>query len=72
MKRREGGEQLLFETEVGKHLENELIHFVDCLEHGRRPLTDGRRSLQSLRVIWKLYEAEAQGVVADLRAIDNG
>ena len=22
---------------------------------------DGRRSLQSLRVIWKLYEAEAQG-----------
>jgi predicted dehydrogenase len=67
-----GGEQLLFQTAVGKHLENELIHFVDCLEHGRRPLTDGRRSLQSLRVIWKLYEAEAQGVVADLRAIDNG
>ena len=37
----EGGEQLLFETAVGKHLENELIHFVDCLEHGGRPLTDG-------------------------------
>ena len=59
----------MFQTAVGKHLENELIHFVDCLEHSRRPLTDGRRSLQSLRVIWKLYEAEAQGVVADLRAI---
>ena len=57
-----GSEQLLFETAVGKHLENELIHFVDCLEHGRH-------SLQSLRVIWKLYEAEAQGVVADLRSI---
>ena len=68
----QGGEKLLLETAVGKHVENELLHFVDCLEHGRRPLTDGRRSLRSLRVIWKLYEAEAQGVVADLRAIGNG
>ena len=65
----QGSAQLLLETAVGKHLENELMHFVDCLERGRRPLTDGRRSLQSLRVIWKLYEAEPQGVVADLRAI---
>ncbi|MCY3902129.1 MAG: Gfo/Idh/MocA family oxidoreductase [Caldilineaceae bacterium] len=64
-----GGEKLLLETAVGKHVENELLHFVDCLERGRRPLTDGRRSLRSLRVIWKLYEAEAQGVVADLRSI---
>ena len=37
-----------------------------------RKMTVYLRSLQSLRVIWKLYEAEAQGVVADLRAIDNG
>ena len=64
-----GGEKLLLEAAVGKHVENELLHFVDCLERGRRPLTDGRRSLRSLRVIWKLYEAEARGVVADLRAI---
>ncbi len=66
-----GHERLLFETDLGKHVENELMHFVECLEHGRRPLTDGLRSLQSLRVIWKLYEAEAQGMVADLRAIGN-
>ena len=37
-----------------------------------RKMTVYLRSLQSLRVIWKFYEAEAQGVVADLRAIDNG
>ncbi len=64
-----GGETLLLETAVGKHVENELLHFVDCLERGHRPLTDGQRSLRSLRVIWKLYEAEARGVVADLRSI---
>ena len=67
-----GREMLLLETKVGKHIENELIHFVDCLAHRRRPLTDGRRSLQSLRVIWKLYEAEDKGVVADLSAVSIG
>ena len=69
LEKQQGGEKLLLEAAVGKHVENELLHFVDCLEHGRRPLTDGRRSLRSLRVIWKLYEAEARGVVADLRSI---
>ncbi|MDE0070639.1 MAG: Gfo/Idh/MocA family oxidoreductase [Caldilineaceae bacterium] len=69
LEKEQGGEKLLLEAAVGKHVENELLHFVDCLERGRRPLTDGRRSLRSLRVIWKLYEAEARGVVADLRSI---
>lgn len=64
-----GTETLLFTADPGKHVHNELIHFVDCLETGQRPLTDGVRSLQSLRVIWKLYEAEEQGVVADLRGL---
>lgn len=64
-----GREQLLFEAEPGKHVHNELTHFVDCIETGQRPVTDGPRSLQSLRVIWKLYEAEQNGVVADLRGL---
>ena len=64
-----GQAELLFTAEPGKHVENELRHFVDCLESGRRPLTDGIRSLQSLRVIWQLYAAEAAGVVADLRGL---
>lgn len=69
-----GREQLLFEVEPGKHVHNELNHFVDCIETGQRPLTDGRRSLQSLRLIWRLYEAEEKGVVANLRGLgmDNG
>jgi hypothetical protein len=32
-----------------------------------RPLTDGPGGLQGLRVIWRLYEAERRGVIADLR-----
>ncbi|MEZ4736608.1 MAG: Gfo/Idh/MocA family oxidoreductase [Caldilineaceae bacterium] len=64
-----GTETVLFTADPGKHVHNELIHFVDCLETGQRPLTDGIRSLQSLRVIWKLYTAEEQGVVADLHGL---
>ena len=65
-----GREQLLFETEPGRHVHNELIHFVECIENRKHPTTDGMRSLQSLRVIWKLYEAEQHGVVADLRDLE--
>jgi predicted dehydrogenase len=52
-----------------KHLGGELIHFVDCLDSGAAPLTDGPGSLQGLRVIWRLYEAERRGVVADLSGL---
>ena len=62
-------EKVLMEAEVGKHVPNEIVHFLDCIETGERPLTDGPSSLQGLRVIWRLYEAEQCGVVADLRGL---
>jgi predicted dehydrogenase len=65
----DGEEELLLQAEPGKHVENEIAHFVDCVESGRQPLTDGPGSLQGLRVIWRLYEAENQGTVADLRGL---
>ena len=49
-----------------KHSENELMHFAHCIETGTTPNTDGRSSLQSLRVIWRLYDAEQQNMVANL------
>jgi predicted dehydrogenase len=65
-------EVLLQGEEGGKHTDRETAHFLDCVEHNERPLTDGPRSLQSLRVIWRLYEAEEHGVVADLRGLGLG
>jgi len=64
-----GREEVLLETEPHKHVEREMAHFLDCIESGQRPLTDGPRSLQGLRVIWRLYEAERRGVMADLRGL---
>lgn len=64
------GSKPLLRGEGGqKYTHKELEHFLDRIEDGDRPLTDGRRSLQGLRVIWRLYEAEREGVVADLRGL---
>ena len=52
-----------------KNLVGELSHFLDCIETGAAPLTDGPGSLQGLRVIWRMYQAEQRGVVADLRGL---
>jgi predicted dehydrogenase len=49
-----------------KYLQGELAHFLWCIENGEMPLTDGSGSLQGLRVIWRLEEAEKQGKFADL------
>ena len=62
-------EELLMQADLGKHTENELAHFLDCVETGETPLTTGPASLQGLRVIWRLYEAEAKGDLADLRGL---
>ena len=55
--------------DTGKHTENEMAHFLDCIATGQRPLTDGPGSLQGLRLIWRLYEAEEAGGIADLRGL---
>jgi predicted dehydrogenase len=69
----EGKETILAECTPGsKYLQNEMMHFLSCVNTGNRPLTDGPKSLQSLRVIWKLYEAEEKGVVANLTGLGLG
>ncbi len=61
---------LLTQTEADdKHLGGEIVHFIECVETGAVPLTNAPGSLQGLRVIWRLYEAEENGLVADLRGL---
>ncbi len=50
----------------------EMAHFVDCVQNGTKPLTDAVSSLEGLQVIWKLYEAEDQHRLADLRGLGLG
>lgn len=62
-------EVLMEVTEEGKQTHFELRHFAHCVGTGAKPLTDGPGSLQGLRVIWRMYEAERQGTIADLRGL---
>ena len=52
-----------------KKTQYETRHFLDCIREKKRPLTDGPSSLQGLRCIWRMYEAEKKGIVADLRGL---
>lgn len=65
----QGVEVIWTEAETSKNTQFELLHFVDCIKTGKTPLTNGRAALQSLRVIWKLYDAEVHHVMADLRGL---
>jgi len=63
--------EVLWDQGTGeKHTANEINHFVDCVLNNKKPMTSGRTALESLRVIWKLYDAEKAGLVADLRDIN--
>lgn len=52
-----------------KVFERQMEHFLDCIETGTNPETHGMSALQSLRVIWRMYEAEEKGLIADLRGL---
>ena len=65
-----GGKQdILLKDAWAKPTRSEMVHFLDCIASGKEPLTNARDSLEGLRVIWRMYEAEERGVVADLRGI---
>lgn len=52
-----------------KFTQYEIRHFVDCIINDKTPVTDGRTALKSLQVIWRMYDAEKQGKIADLRGL---
>ncbi len=63
--------QIMWETDdiFGKKTANEIRHFAECIEKDLEPQTNAYESIQGLRVIWKLYEAEEKGEIADLRGL---
>ena len=59
--------QVLYQlSNTGKHTENEMGHFLDCIERDETPITNGPDALKSLRIIWRLYQAEEKAAWADL------
>lgn len=62
-------EVLMEMPNMGKFTHFEIRHFLECIATGKKPVTDGPTSLQGLRVIWRLYDAERKKVAADLRGL---
>ena len=57
------------DQDFGKATQFEIQHFVDCINTGSTPLTNGHVALQGLRVIWAMYNAEKNNTIADLRGL---
>jgi len=55
--------------QAGKPVVAQMDAFLKCIEQKRAPEISASASRRSLEVIWRLYEAEESGAVADLRAI---
>lgn len=55
-----------------KAINEQALSFLDHIEQGKVSISPASDSLHSLRVIWRLYEAEQKGVVADLRGLGFG
>ncbi len=62
-------ETLLAQNDIKKNVLGEIVEFFDAIDEGRAPHTDAEQSIQGLQVIWKLYEAEQNRTMADLRGI---
>ena len=62
-------EVVIMEKTMSKNTQHEMMHFADCILNNKQPLTDIGSSLQGLRCIWRMYEAEKEGRIADLRGL---
>ncbi|HOJ09032.1 MAG TPA: Gfo/Idh/MocA family oxidoreductase [Clostridiales bacterium] len=60
---------LMVETDQSKKTQFETLHFLNCIQNDTRPFTDGPASLQGLRIIWRMYEAETKNIIADLNGL---
>ena len=67
------GIRIIWEAEkegiVRRNTIDELQYFIDACTKGTPLLCDGWSAIQSLRVIWKLYDAEENRTIADLRGL---
>lgn len=61
---------ILYQAPVGGKATNaEVTEFLECIELGKAPVVTPRQAMQSLRVIWRLYDAERHRVTADLHGL---
>ncbi len=58
--------------EAGEPLKLECRHFLDCIESGKRPLTDGREGVRVLRVLSRASAALGGGAESQTSVLHSG
>ena len=54
--------KVLHESDEGHDLQPEVSHFLDCVESGQTPQTDGRSARQLIALVTQAYaEADERG-----------
>ena len=48
---------------------NELVHFVECCQQGKEPVSSGRDNLGTMKIIFGIYESSRTGQMVDLSAL---
>ena len=51
------------------HFINEIIHFAECCQEGKEPISSGRDNLGTMKIILGIYESARTGKVVDLATL---
>jgi len=50
-------------------LANEIVHFVECCQEGKEPISGGRDNLGTMKIILGIYESSRIGEMVDLSTL---
>lgn len=48
---------------------NEILHFAECCQEGKEPISSGRENLGSIKIIYAMYESAKTGKAVDLASL---
>jgi len=48
---------------------NEILHFVECCQQGKEPISSGRDNLGTMKIIFGIYESSRTGEMVDLSTL---
>ena len=61
------GEEEIVEVEKKQPLKEECLHFINCIEENKTPLTDGKEGLHIVRVLEVAQKSLKEGKILDIR-----
>ena len=48
---------------------NEIIHFAECCQDGKEPISSGKDNLGTMKTIFGIYKSAQTGKVVDLNSL---